>query len=311
MILTTIPIAEENTDLRKRTIKKNSEEEKPFIKEVIPSLKNLDMSNVLDIPNLERVVNNFANIIDNAWTKNSKIVNITKHAKSWWDNKCNKDLAKYRALKNIEDWKTFQKTIKNTKQSFFDLKIQEIANKKYGPWELMSWVNKRKLPAIEMIKYNGQPCLDLENLWQALHSSFNTAQFCQIDESMLNELDLYSSSLWTLFSEEEFTSAIVKCNNMSTPGPDKLLWGYLKYIIKDKTCLKNIIAIANVCFEIGYWPNYFKNSITIVIPKPNRTLYNSLKSFKPIVLLKTLGKLIKKVIGDRLQFHIISNNFIH
>jgi len=30
-----------------------------------------------------------------------------------------------------------------------------------------------------------------------------------------------------------------------------------------------------------------------------------------IVLLNMLGKLIEKVIGDRLQFHVISNNFIH
>jgi len=153
--------------------------------------------------------------------------------------------------------------------------------------------------------------LDLEDLWQAFYSSFNTAQFCQIDESVLNKLDLYSSSLWTLFSEEEFTSAIVKCNNTLAPGPDKLSWGHLKHIIKDKTYLKNIIAIANACFEIGYWPNHFKNLMTIVIPKPNKTLYNLLKSFRSIVLLNTLGKLIEKVIGDRLQFHVISNKFIH
>jgi len=79
----TIPITEENIDLHKRTIKKNSKEEELFIKEVIILLKNLDTSNILDIPNLERVVNDFANIIDNIWMKNSKIVNITKHAKSW------------------------------------------------------------------------------------------------------------------------------------------------------------------------------------------------------------------------------------
>jgi len=79
----TIPITEENIDFHKRTIKKNSKEKELFIKEVIILLKNLDTSNILDIPNLERVVNDFANIIDNIWMKNSKIVNITKHAKSW------------------------------------------------------------------------------------------------------------------------------------------------------------------------------------------------------------------------------------
>ena len=29
------------------------------------------------------------------------------------------------------------------------------------------------------------------------------------------------------------------------------------------------------------------------------------------MLLNTLGKLIEKVIGERMQFHTISNNFVH
>jgi len=66
-----------------------------------------------------------------------------------------------------------------------------------------------------------------------------------------------------------------------------------------------------MCIEVRYWPTHFKTLITIVIPKPNKASYNTSKSFRPIVLLNMLGKLIKKVIGDRLQFYVISNNFIH
>ena len=75
--------------------------------------------------------------------------------------------------------------------------------------------------------------------------------------------------------------------------------------------MKRIINIADVCFELDHWPSHFKTSISIVIPKPNKKLYNSPKSFRPIVLLNILEKLIEKVIGDQLQFHIISNNFIY
>ena len=99
----TIPIAEENIDLHKRTITKNSNKEESFIKEVITSFTKLDTSSILDIPKLERIVNDFANIIDNAWTKNSKIINIKKHVKSWWNDNCNKDFTKYKSSKNIKD----------------------------------------------------------------------------------------------------------------------------------------------------------------------------------------------------------------
>jgi len=118
-------------------------------------------------------------------------------------------------------------------------------------------------------------------------------------------------SQWFPFSKEEFKQAINKCNNLSVPGPDKLSWQHLKSIINQDECLVNIINVADACFNLGHWPNYFKCSSTIIIPKSNKLLYNQAKMFRPIVLLNTLGKLIEKVIAERLQFMVVKNNFIH
>jgi len=61
--------------------------------------------------------------------------------------------------RSLENWKIFKKVVKNTKRLFFDEKIQEKVNKNQGSWELMDWVNKQKLPTIEAIKYDDQPCV--------------------------------------------------------------------------------------------------------------------------------------------------------
>ena len=82
LLTSTIPIVEEYIASCKRTITKNSEEEDKFIKKVITSFSKLDTLNISDIPKLEKVVSDFANIVDHTWMKYSKLVNITKHSKS-------------------------------------------------------------------------------------------------------------------------------------------------------------------------------------------------------------------------------------
>ena len=134
----TISISKEHIPTHKRTLIRNSVEEREFIKEVITSFAKIDASNISNILELEEIVSVWANIVDCSWMKHLKFINITKHSKSWWNDKCNQDLVIYKSSKNIESWKTFWKTVKQSKREFFNLKILEIANKKRGPWKLMN-----------------------------------------------------------------------------------------------------------------------------------------------------------------------------
>ena len=38
---------------------------------------------------------------------------------------------------------------------FLTSKFKKLQEKNCGPWELMNWVKKHKLPAIKAIQYNG------------------------------------------------------------------------------------------------------------------------------------------------------------
>jgi len=57
---------------------------------------------------------------------------------------------------------------------------------------------------------------------------------------------------WVFFSSEEFKNVIVKYNDLSIPNLNKVFWKYLKVIVKDNTCLKNLVNIANTCINLGY-----------------------------------------------------------
>lgn len=151
----------------------------------------------------------------------------------------------------------------------------------------------------------------MDDLWNALHQSFNYAQSHKVDFQLLNEIPGKDTNVWVLFSREELINTIEKCNNSLASSPNKLTWSHIKKTIKSKEYISKFIDIANACIDLGHWLSHFKTSITVIIPKLNKAMYNSFKSFWPIILLNTMGKLIKKMIGEWLQFLMISNNFIY
>ena len=187
-LIINIPIFEESIQTSKLAISPNSKQETDFIKDVISNFSKLDISNIESIDKLEQIVIQLSVIVEQMWVKNAKKSRYSKHSKQWWSDSCRSSLNTYRSERSCKNWKAFKPVVKNAKHTFFEDKIHEIVNKSQGPWELMNWVKKRKLPAIEAIKYNESPCLTPKNLWNALHNTFNTVLHCQVNVEILHEV---------------------------------------------------------------------------------------------------------------------------
>jgi hypothetical protein len=59
---------------------------------------------------------------------------------------------------------------------------------------------------------------------------------------------------------------------------------------------------------LGHWPTHFKESLSVIIPKPGKPSYSMPKVFRPIVFLNTLGKLVEKMLACRLQFNGVAHS---
>jgi len=173
----------------------------------------------------------------------------------------------------------------------------------------MEWVKQCKLPACEAIQYNGQSCHEMDNLWNTLHNTYNLASGREVDLCVLDPLPTLQERDWPLFSALELTDALVSCSSRSSTGPDHIMWVHLKVVLESHKAIQILLDLANACICVGHWPKHFKDSILVIIPKPGKPSYSTPKSFRPIVLLKTIGKLIKKMISlDMIKFDLVHPN---
>jgi hypothetical protein len=71
--------------------------------------------------------------------------------------------------------------------------------------------------------------------------------------------------------------------------------------------------IFRVTFSLGIYPEQWKQSSTIVLHKPGRPDYSTLKAYRPITLLDSMAKILSSCIADDItylaeQFNLLPAN---
>ena len=66
-----------------------------------------------------------------------------------------------------------------------------------------------------------------------------------------------------------------------------------------------------MCLKEGCFPKKWKHSVIIPITKPGKEECNDVSKYRPISLINIWGKLLEKLMSDRILFHINTNNLFN
>ena len=116
-----------------------------------------------------------------------------------------------------------------------------------------------------------------------------------------------NSLINSLFDLSELQSAIESLNLSSSPGCDFIDNKFLFYLpVEVKMKLLNLI---NFSWSRGLFDSEFKKSILVPLPKSGKD-HSKVDSYRPVALLSCVGKLIEKLVFNRLYWYLESKNLI-
>ncbi|KAF8694177.1 hypothetical protein AX14_002093 [Amanita brunnescens Koide BX004] len=285
------------------------EEEDRFISDISASLRQ--RSTAVTDTNVEKIVGSIGEDILASWNRNSKVPRVGAMTTSWWTAECQQAKDTFLACRTRENQKAYDTATKHARTDFFNRKIDQMTAND-SPWEGVRWTKPRPPPKYSTIQRDGQAIEDVATLFETMHSHFSTSPAeSSISWEAINAIPEHEVRSFPLISQKEIWDALRPTSNSSAPGPDHVTWRHIKRALSIPDTDVALVALFNkVCFT-GTWPSHFKESISVIIPKPNKPDYSIPKAYRPIALLNTLGKLLTKILANRLQHDAAQYGILH
>ena len=102
------------------------------------------------------------------------------------------------------------------------------------------------------------------------------------------------------FTRMQIRQVASKLGAHKAPGPDGIPNVVLKQCIEGM--IDHLYFIFRAIFELGVYPDEWRELITVVLRKPGKPSYEDPKAYQPIALLNTLGKLFSTIAADELSY---------
>lgn len=196
------------------------------------------------------------------------------------------------------------------------LKTLHKASKPF--WNVSKILKKKSVPCHSLLSDSGVLISDSDKANAFVDS------FC-LNHQISNNLGIESHNIIVEDTVSQFDSMVI-----TTPDAELVsssdVEGVIKTLKRRKACgldkinnemLKNLpqnaitylTSIYNACLKLQYFPNAWKTAKVIPIPKPGKPL-NRPENYRPISLLSSLGKVLEKILKDKLLDFISDSNIL-
>ncbi|GBM34617.1 Retrovirus-related Pol polyprotein from type-1 retrotransposable element R1 [Araneus ventricosus] len=110
------------------------------------------------------------------------------------------------------------------------------------------------------------------------------------------------------FTKNEIARIMQKVPIKKAPGYDGIDFIVLKTIFRTNPDI--LITFYNKCLSLQCFPNPLKTGVIVLFLKKGKNK-SDIKSYRPVSLLPTLGKILEKLLLERLNHHLRRNNLQH
>ena len=294
-------------------IAKESEEEDEFcffLGSTLAAIPDLGMD--LDVENTGQ---GLSQLLTDKWASLAKTpITSRPHGSSWWNEECQIYRDAYNLVRSKENLKAYNAVTRKARNAFFEEKIAIMTAIK-RPWEGVCWTRPWPPPPYSTIQVDGVPPNSVDDLFDIMHDQFSKAAKHSPSEEdaqdLLSSLEPMPTRDFPPFATQEVLDAIALTGNNSAPGPDGISWELLKRAFQVQGAPEGTCHLFNCIRSSGCWPTWFKQSLCVIIPKPNKANYSVPKAFRPISLLNTIGKLLTKIIATRMQYDCLKYEILH
>lgn len=292
-------------------------------------LKHFTERSLQTVEELDQAASDLTNTIWQAATRWTPQKTLSLYQKPYWTPACTAAVKAARRARRdwtrqntLETWDVYntacqakKRQIKQDKLIGWRATVSEVTANPTKVWKLAKWARKLEeerttqpqFPPIQDQQGNRQE--DESGKAQALADHFFPAPV----QADLQDLEGYQYPTDTMDIAQEVTEAqvvslIKGLPSDKAPGPDRIPYSLLK------TCKEEVglplAYLFTACLAQHHHPVRFKESNTYVLRKPQKEDYSQLKSYRPIALLNSIGKLLEKVVAQRLTQAVEQHNIL-